>query len=75
MKRAKLVPFSREEIAERVSNFRRLNDQVKRHFADVLIVIMTILQKQFQAAKGSDPHSSRLEDSFRDKVSSFQVFL
>jgi len=73
--KSKLIPFSREDVPERVTNFKRLNDQVKRHFSDILVVVMSILQQQYQEARNSDSHahSPRLEDSSSVKV--FDYFL
>ena len=63
--------MSREEVPERVLNFKKLNDQIKRHFADIMLVTMNILQIQYNKARGgerSSPGGSRFDETSRERV-------
>lgn len=63
--------MTKEEVPERVFNFKKLNDQVKRHFADMMLVTMNILQIQYNKARGGErasPPGARFEDSSRERV-------
>lgn len=58
-------------MPERVFNFKKLSDQVKRHFADIMLVTMNILQIQYNKARGgerSSPAGGRFEESSRERV-------
>lgn len=62
--------MTREEVPERVSNFKKLSDQIKRHFADIMLVTMNILQIQYNKARGgekSSPGGTRFEETSREK--------
>ncbi|KAK6632192.1 hypothetical protein RUM44_007223 [Polyplax serrata] len=68
--RSKLLPMTKEEVPERVFNFKKLSDQVKRHFADIMLVTMNILQIQYNKARGgerSSPAGGRFEESSRER--------
>lgn len=68
--------MTKDEVPERVANFKKLNDQVKRHFADIMIVTMNILQIQYNKARGGEklsPGGAKFEETSREKVSKVSV--
>lgn len=63
--------MTKEEVPERVINFKKLNDQIKRHFADIMLVTMNILLIQYNKARGgerSSPAGARFEETSRERV-------
>nr|CAD7410872.1 unnamed protein product [Timema cristinae] len=74
IQKSRLIPFSPDEIKERVENFRRLGDEICRVIPDILIATMNILYSQYNSLKGSDSRLTGnriLDDSSKDKQISF----
>nr|CAD7428199.1 unnamed protein product [Timema monikensis] len=74
IQKSRLIPFSPDEIKERVENFRRLGDEICRVIPDILIATMNILYSQYNSLRGSDSRLTGnriLDDSSKDKQISF----
>lgn len=73
--RSKLIPLSLDEVEERVSNFKRLGDEISRSIPNILLATMNILYALYNKAKGgesiSSPGPRRFDESVRDKQLSY----
>ncbi|XP_014207359.1 nuclear pore complex protein Nup93 [Copidosoma floridanum] len=52
---SKLLPLNVKEVDERVTAFRRVSPEVTGTLADVLLATMTILYRQYQKLRSSEP--------------------
>jgi nuclear pore complex protein Nup93 len=63
MKTLNIIPFHTKEIEEKVNNFKKLNEAVRRNFAEILVATMTCLYKLYSKLKAElsvDPSREQL---------------
>ena len=61
------MPLYQSEIDSLVSNFRILQDEVRRNIPDVLLATMNILFTQYKQTKGATPGRGAGQEGGRER--------
>lgn len=64
----KLLPFTMNEVSEKVTAFKRLSPEVCKVIPDMLLAAMTILYEQYTHLKNSSANMGKFDDSTFLKV-------
>lgn len=61
IQKSRLIPFSLDELDEKVKNFQTLREEITRNMPDILLATMNILYAQYNKIKG-ESHSNQFEN-------------